>query len=207
MLYCFPETWDAAAGKTEDNDYRNSKSYQKMLTKCILDHSSPSVVQSPHRLFFGLGNDHLSRHRHFGTLPVNQFLDLKRSAIDKPNVAEVFLVRAILIARGFQVEIAVKILRFMDYEPKRRITIPNDPFHPSNKEELIKYLNYCWKLLIFCEVMANALDKHIDWREVVSQCVLELWGSEGCGYRYWSRRSNHGCCFYNPRVRRSETPI
>jgi hypothetical protein len=204
VLYCFPETWDVAAGKTEENDYRNSKSYQKMLKRCIVAYSETYAVKDPHRLFFGLDNHHLFRDRDLGTQPICQFLDLKQSAIENPSVAEVFGVRTILIARGFPVEIAVKILQFVGYQAKRRIAIPNDPFHPSNKEELIKYLDYCWKLLICCEVMANALGKPIDWREVGSQCIAEVLGTERCGYRYWFRSTNRGHCFYKPRDRRSE---
>jgi hypothetical protein len=204
VLYCYPETWDVAAGKTEENDYRNSKCYQSMLTRCIIAYAPIYAVKNPHRLFFGLDNHHLSRDGHFGTQPINQFLDLERSAIDNPSMAEAFLVRTILIAKGFPVEIALKILRFMDYETKRRIPIPNDPFHPSNKEELIKYLDYCWKVLIYCEVMANALCKPIDWREVISQCIAEITGTGGCGYRGWYRSTYRGICFYKPRDRRSE---
>lgn len=131
-----------AAGKTKENDHRNSKSYQ-MLTRYIMASYNIYAVKNPHPLFFGLDNCHLIRVVQFGTLTVTQFLNLKRSATYNPSVAEAFLVQTILIARGSPVEIAVRILRFMDYETKRRIPIPNDPFHPSNKEELMKYLEYC----------------------------------------------------------------
>jgi hypothetical protein len=31
MMDCFPELWDPDSGRTEENDYRRSKSYQMML--------------------------------------------------------------------------------------------------------------------------------------------------------------------------------
>lgn len=208
MLYCSPEIWDGAAGRTEDNDYRNNKAYQTMLERYVFDKSEPWVdepwvVKYPHRLFFGISRHHLTQHRGTGTLPINQFLNLTRSAIDRPTVTEAFRVRDILISKGLPVEVATRVLRFMDYQGKRRLVIPNDPFHPSNKEELIKYLKYCWKLLICCEIMANALGQLIDWRGVVAHCIVDLWDSAACDYRHWCRRTRRGYSFYKPRDRGS----
>lgn len=89
------------------------------------------------------------------------------------------------MSKGLPVELAVRVMHFMNYKAKRRLTIPNDPFHPGNKEELVKYLKYCWKLLVCCEVMAKALGMHINWREEVSQSLVELWTSESCGPWHW----------------------
>lgn len=170
-----------------------------MLERYVVGDHQPWIVKYPHRLFFGISRHHLAKHRRPGALPINQFLDLTKSAIDKPIVTEAFLVREILISKGLPVELAVRVLRFMDYQGKRRLTTPNDPFHPSNKEELVKYLEYCWKLMICCEVMANALGQHIDWRGMVSHRIVDLWGTATCGYRHWHRRTNRGYCFYKPR--------
>jgi hypothetical protein len=200
-LYCFPEIWDVAAGRTENNDYRNSKAYQHMLERYIIDDQEAWIVKYPHRLFFGVNHHHRSQHRGPGTLPISQFLDLTKSAIDRPTVTEAFLVREVLILKGLPVELAIRVMRFMNYEGKRRLVIPNDPFHPSNKGELIKYLKYCWKLLICCEVMANALGQHIDWRGVVAHCIVDLWDSAACDYQHWCRRTKHGYSFYKPRDR------
>lgn len=202
VLYCFPEIWDAAAGKTEDNDYRDSKSYQNIIALCIPAHGNTFAVNYPHRLFFGLSNRHLPKAAgQWGTRPFNGFLSLETSAIDKPSIAEAYLVRVILISKGLPVELAVGVMRFVGYEGKRRLTIPNDPFHPSNKEELVKYLNYCWKLLICCDILAKALGKHINRYEEVSQCIHELWS---CGGGYWIRPVNHSYCFCKPRNRKLE---
>lgn len=53
-----------------------------------------------------------------------------------------YIVRGILISKELPVELAVKIMQYAHYEANRRLTVLRDPFHPSNREELVKYLNY-----------------------------------------------------------------
>lgn len=58
-----------------------------------------------------------------------------------------------LISKELPVELAVKIMEHAHYEANRRLTpVPHNPFHPSNREELVKYLNYCWELFVCCEM-------------------------------------------------------
>lgn len=185
-----------------------------MLLRCIPAHSNTNIAITPARsILWSRRSLHNSR---WALWDAADHSVLGLLIIGNPSVAEVFQVRIILIARGFPAEIAVKILRFMNYEAKRRIAIPNDPFHPSNKEELIKYLDYCWKPLIHSGVMANALGKPFNWREVVSSVLLKSRGRRtaviGAGLgvqimvvasrspvivemRCWSERKQRGNCY------------
>ncbi|PLB46669.1 hypothetical protein P170DRAFT_511364 [Aspergillus steynii IBT 23096] len=53
IAYCFPETWDFASGRTEENDYRNAKFYQKTLITAA--GVTPWDVRTyPHTQFFGM---------------------------------------------------------------------------------------------------------------------------------------------------------
>jgi hypothetical protein len=99
---------------------------------------------------------------------------------------------------GLPVEIAVRVMRFAGYEAKRRLEIPHDPFHPSNGEDLIKYLEFCWKLLIRCDLIAKALGEKIEWREEVSRCIVGFWHSEGCNNWHWVRPLRVGYRFSKP---------
>lgn len=32
---------------------------------------------------------------------------------------------------------------------------PREPFHPCNRDELVRYLTYCWQVLVRCNVMGQ----------------------------------------------------
>ena len=61
------------------------------------------------------------------------------------------------------------------YEQQSRLKIPDDPLHPDNRDELYKYLRYCWRLLVQCEVLATACGRgEINWGQEVRRCIQTL---------------------------------
>ncbi|KZF18840.1 hypothetical protein L228DRAFT_251694 [Xylona heveae TC161] len=188
VTYCFPEMWDVASGKTEETDYRHTKFYQHTLMMCTEVGITSDVVMYPHQQFFGAINHRLAsvdeNHR-CGKFPFDKFLALMGSTEHQPNLSDVCLVRWMLCRKGLPVELSIEIMRFAEYVPKGTLKVPHDPFHPSNSEELALYLKYCWQILVRCDMMAKALDMKIPWQNLITKCIIELWGSKDCCLRKW----------------------
>lgn len=218
MIHCFPELWDEASGKTEEKDYRHTRSYQYMLRKTTGGGSTSEVGTYPHRQFFGIGDDqfrtgdfmikdrgHWLRHRKFadkpcywhdnhnwvqsrhvyGIVPFDEFLTLENPLDYQPNAFDVRLVQGILCCKGLPLELALMITELADYKSKRRLNVPHDPFHPSNKEELANYIEYCWRILVRCDMMTKALGTRMPWQNLIVHSIAGLWSSKGCNMREW----------------------
>lgn len=117
-------------------------------------------------------------------ITIEEFLTLERPLEHLPDVSDVCSTRWMLCRMGLPVELAMQIMEFAGYEPKRRLKIPHDPFHASNKEELAQYLKYCWQILVRCDMMAKVLDMKIDWEKQVAKCIIGLWDCQGYGRSY-----------------------
>jgi hypothetical protein len=78
--------------------------------------------------------------------------------------------------KGLPTELILEVLSLTDYSWKRRTPIADDPLHPDNSHELRKYLNYCWKLLMRCDLLAKETGNCIDWETEVTDCIWDLWG-------------------------------
>ena len=187
ILFLKPETWPSTphkparsrAGGETPQDYRLTAAYQRMVRHCtgkrIFD-----VEALPHRLFFGmpLGALHLTGSDKLlvGRFPLQaQFsTDFKGSHIH--SIADVDAVFGILrFAKHLPTELALEIMKLAAYEPQSRLGVVDDPLHPDNADELRKYLRYCWRLLVHCEVLAVACgNKKILWEEEVKECVKML---------------------------------
>lgn len=188
VLYLRPETYDPTFRKTwsdqsakkgEELDYRRTSSYQKMLVCCTGDCLYDSHTY-PHREFFGVapgtyrvtewdidsifGPASLSKTRHIVTY--------------LPTRSDIPLVRRYLRATGLPTELILHVLELAEYVPQQRQIIPDDPFHVQNRTELRKYLNYCWQLLIRCDLLGKACGGHFNWESHARECIMHLWGVE-----------------------------
>lgn len=78
------------------------QAYQKILKLCIFADDGTFLIIYPHRVFFGTSNRHLpiGSFSSAGTLPINDYLKLERSATDKPSIADAYLVRGIPHVEG-----------------------------------------------------------------------------------------------------------
>lgn len=205
MLHSFPETWDSASGRTDETDYRRTGLYQYMLRTSTGAIDEADVSRYPHRQFFGVSDrqfygrgrlqdkEHWLRwagfaNRHgilerypYGLLSFEEFLSLERPAEHWADESDIQAVRWMLCRKGLPVELALETMRFAGYEAReqrRRLREPHDPFHWRNRDEMARYLRYCWQVLVRSDVMARELGMEIPWQSLVTECVGELLGSE-----------------------------
>lgn len=225
VAYCFPQNWDSASGKTEKNDYRNTRCYQRTLVKC----GGPRYWDQrtyPHAQFFGMERSHYpskntGRTKHwlldekyhinvkysdqprymigprdaeidnvaglYGRAPIDEFLSLwiPDKSLHEPCESDVNDVRQTLCSLGLPVELALDILTFADYIPQpRKLKVPYDPLHPSNREALGRYLKYCWQTLVRCFLMATELgmdpedveypQNGMNWKNLIGHAMIDL---------------------------------
>ena len=168
-------------------DYRNTSSYQSILTRVTYT-SRPhdyGVCALPHREFFGIEKDMITTSPYsrllqdrLGQVPPSQLLDARYRSWYVPTASDVSTVLSILQTR-VPTELALEILEYADYTAKRRIPVAHDPLHADNAEELKKYLNYCWKVLVRIDMLAKADGRWIDWEYEVTDIIYSLWGVQG----------------------------
>ncbi|KAL0944382.1 uncharacterized protein CTRU02_202269 [Colletotrichum truncatum] len=198
LLLCFPQLWDEDSGRDGKSDYRNTKCYQRMLRECTMRKLASNIAALPHRQFFGITEgqfDQYGSSKHggkysymleangrreypYGVMPIHDFLELESRPAYQPNIPDVLHVRWCLCELGLPTEIAIEIMDAAGYVPTRRLEEPHDPLHPSNREELRKYLDYCWNILVRCEVMSRWLGDKIPWDIIVSRTLIELVGEK-----------------------------
>lgn len=177
--------------------------YQYMLKHCTWSYTTSEVATHPHRQFFGIADGQFHQHgrdfrlpRHnltypYGLVPYATFLACDdKTSTRAPGTDDVAAVRRLLHrGLGLPVELVLEIMALAGYEPRGRLRVAHDPFHPANRDELDKYLKYCWQVLVRCEMMGAALGMQIDWRQLTSRALVELL-SCGPGPRRWYRVSD-----------------
>jgi hypothetical protein len=182
VFFLNPETM----AKIAHVDYRMTTSYQKMLSRCTGQRQF-DVHTYPHRQFFGIGPDMYCgtdwRRVHAGrnwtsnpAAPGN--LHGACGGEYKPVRSDISLVIIYLGWKGLPTELALHVLDLAAYNPQRRLPIAGDPLHVKNATELRKYLTYCWKLLIWSDVLAMASGYKINWIYEITYSIFELWGAE-----------------------------
>jgi len=198
VFYCYPSLPNATAGRTKERDYRRTKAYQQTLRACT-DGRHPDIPLLPHRQFFGIVDTHFrgltpqnravweGRHPSFtgayramGIMTFEDFLALEHEPYHVPKRGDAEDVQNILRLFGLPAELQLRILELADYDKyaPRRLIVEHDPLHPENREELQKYLTYCWTLLINCDMMAKALGDRIPWQALVTSTIIGLFGTE-----------------------------
>jgi hypothetical protein len=207
VLYCYPKLWDDSSGRTAENDYRWTSSYQRTLRECTEKVCTSNLPSFPHRQFYGIGDDQFaeepeareqerwgrmgrrfvfSTHYPYGILSIDRFLELEKLVEYQPTESDVVMVHRALTRKGLPMEIVLMVMQLSDYSCRRRLPIPHDPLHPSNYKELHEYLAYCWLLMVHCDVMARELGSFINWNRMITNCIIDLWGIV-----HWDR-------FYHP---------
>jgi hypothetical protein len=107
-----------------------------------------------------------------------------------PVSEDVEIVLFYLRMKGLPTELGVKVIEYADFKPERRLKVANDPLDARNREELTRYLSWCWKVLVWCDVFMTEDGRKIAWQYEISDVIRELWGGEGNGgkkmWRYLS---------------------
>jgi hypothetical protein len=192
-------------------DYRSSKFYQFTLRTCTGIGQTSDVGTYLHRQFFGIGDDQFQgeydypllksahwlqwpdiNHRdtgyyrrvdHYGKVPIDEFLTLENEtfADHQPGMLDMVLVQDYLYRKGLPAELVLEVMDLASYRPVGRLSKPHDPLHTSNRQELTRYLTYCWRLLVYCDMIAKALDMELPWKELIGNCITDFWADECCG--------------------------
>ncbi|KAJ6133914.1 hypothetical protein N7523_000236 [Penicillium sp. IBT 18751x] len=211
-IFCFPELWDHASVRTEQQDYRHTRLYQRMVIKATEPGDISHVVAYPHRQFFGINDpsqassftesrewqllwghytdEYGSFKNVYGKLSYDNLLEMRKLDACGAALPDTEQVLSILGSRGLPVELALDIMELADYSPKRKLNVAHDPFHPDNRKQLAQYLNYCWQLLVRCDMMANELGLNIDWEDTVTDCMGQLWEAPEMGRKRLTKDSD-----------------
>jgi hypothetical protein len=205
VVYLHPEIWDPEAKqkcvaekrtqgmvvKEEEVDYRKMVSWEKLVSRCT-GWRRYDVHTYPHRLFFGVSEDDYDGRnwhkfpgwgREYRKHPSLQ-TEKERTATREtylPVFEDIEIVLFYLRCKGLPTEIGLQILAHASFKPERRLPVAKDPLNPANREELMKYLSWCWKVLIWCDVLMTASGRKISWVYEVTDVIRELWGFEGPG--------------------------
>ncbi|KAH7002524.1 hypothetical protein EDB80DRAFT_720733 [Ilyonectria destructans] len=199
VLHCFPETWDKAGASI--NDYTSTKVYQYVVHRCTKSGWTASDVPTYlHRQFYGIENGQFSNHPEprdmkrwghllegryprlsyypYGLMSYNDFMAFEKPVAFQPSSGDISHVRWVLCQKGFPVELSNSILERASYSPQRRLPVPNHPLHPENRVELDKYLKYCWRLIIGCAMMGQALGMEMNYflGKMVKTNIQDLFG-------------------------------
>ncbi|KAL4805378.1 hypothetical protein BDV18DRAFT_140788 [Aspergillus unguis] len=87
-------------------------------------------------------------------------------------------VREVLYEKGLPMELVLHIMDFAGLKtPQRRLLIANDPFHPANREDLDKYMRFCWLTLVRCNMLAQASGCDINWKAEIFNRLDEFVGT------------------------------
>lgn len=160
VLYCFPEI---RGRQSHEQDYRRTSCYQELVRNSAI--SGTEAIRPLHIDFFGIREGQFSDNPRarkdgpfthlgerlqvgqgtypYGIKPIHDFLEFENTASHLPNVSEVTHVSWLLTMKGLPVEISSRIMELADYEPRRRLKVPHDPFHEENNAELEIYLSTC----------------------------------------------------------------
>ena len=180
--YATPRSRDKAV--PENWDYRLTKGYQLMLVKAVTAqwNHDERVATYPHREFFGVTKDVYSsglrwQRAKFGLGPISDLVDKRCRNLRLPHKSDIPIVINLLGRKGLPAELALDVLELAEYGgTMRRLPVADDPLHLENREELRKYLGYCWRVLTRLDMLIKENDKWIDWEFEVTGAIHQLWG-------------------------------
>ncbi|KAH6839580.1 hypothetical protein B0I37DRAFT_394080 [Chaetomium sp. MPI-CAGE-AT-0009] len=174
LIHCFPETWDRELGRAEEKDYRRIRTYSVIINEFTEAKDMISdVAAHSHWGFFGINEKDRYINSGQSENPRGQGLYTSRSATmnerltrdpltaDLPIPSDTLRAQQILRDKGLPAELVSEIMDTAEYGPIARLEIRDDPFHPANRDELAKYVKYCWQLLVRCDMTATALGRLI----------------------------------------------
>lgn len=156
-------------------DYRRSHFYQSTVRNSTKSMNYSEISTYPHRQFFGVADNQAPSRRDppYWAIPTEYL----------PASDDVDLVRWMLCRKGLPVELALDVMELAGYEAPLRV--PHDPFHPSNRNELARYLKYCWQILVRCDMLAKALGVSLRWQVLVARFLIDSCGEEDVASKKW----------------------
>ncbi|KAF9886702.1 hypothetical protein FE257_011216 [Aspergillus nanangensis] len=162
-----------------ESDYRDTAIYQRTVYECTESSVSDVLVEIQKEERARAGRSGLDPRIYedefpYGNDPLQAMLNCQRKKPnDLPTASEVAEISAILHQLSLPEELIRPILDYAYGGFERRLPIAHDPFHPENKDELAKYLDQCWELMISCTIFTEAVGKPINWKFEVMTCLKE----------------------------------
>ncbi|KUJ13422.1 uncharacterized protein LY89DRAFT_158268 [Mollisia scopiformis] len=145
----------------EEVDYRGMVSWERVLSRCTgMRERGFDVHTYPHRLFYGVSERAFDGTRwaspgagRWWFRPVVPGMPVRGGAGAYLPVSEdVEMVLGYLRFKGLPAELSLQVLEFAGFKVERRLPVANDPLDARNREELVKYLSWCWKVLVWVDV-------------------------------------------------------
>ncbi|KAG5757109.1 hypothetical protein H9Q69_000791 [Fusarium xylarioides] len=122
----------------------------------------------------------------FGLMSYEDFLNFEKPIGFQPLPSDIKHVRWVLCQQGLPVELSDCILEYADYTPQGNLPVPGKPLHPQCRDELNRYLEYCWQLIVRCYMLGHELRDKMDIEtlvgEEVKDFVYELFKCESGGF-------------------------
>ncbi|KAL9570834.1 hypothetical protein ACKAV7_005171 [Fusarium commune] len=116
----------------------------------------------------------------FGLMSYDDFLNFEKLMDYQLSPSDISHVRGILCQKGLPVEISDCILEYADYATRGSLPVSGQPLHPQCKQELDRYLEHCWQLIVRCYMIGHELDGKDGMdiesfvRGEVKDCLMEL---------------------------------
>ena len=168
-------------------NYRDTRIYQHMLRRCTASGSISDVAGHSHREFFGIAKGQFNRRPTFqepvmaehgevayGLVPISSLLVSEGPVGHLTLPHDVRDVQLALQVLGLPMELVLHVMRLADYYPQRKLNVPHDPLHPGNREELEEHLDYCWDLLVHCDMVRMAACMRGVLKPLAVECITAL---------------------------------
>ncbi|KAF4950727.1 hypothetical protein FGADI_8001 [Fusarium gaditjirri] len=121
------------------------------------DNSTQCSAQNPEYDY-----DYALKFYPYGLISYEEFLNFEIPVGHQINPSDVTHVRWVLCQKGLPVEISDCILEYADYTPRGSLPLSGKPLHPQCKQELDRYLDYCWQLIVRCYMLGYELKDKMD---------------------------------------------
>ncbi|KAF7174116.1 hypothetical protein CNMCM5623_006453 [Aspergillus felis] len=144
----------------------------------------------------------------YGKLPFEEFLACgKRGAAggqhQTRSAVDVARVEAYLRATGLPQGLVLQITACTEYDRSRlglRLPVPHDPLHRRNRRHLRRHLDYCWRVMVHCNMLARELGTEIDWELRVVE-ALDRMVSSPAGMKLCEREAHESGEFWQTTLR------
>ncbi|TLS29325.1 hypothetical protein PpBr36_02154 [Pyricularia pennisetigena] len=170
-------------------DYLRTRTYQSLVHDLTVSDTMTQIPLFQHMEFFGIRDDNFRTYPrkesqwkvqddHFyplGRVGYKEFigLDFDTDPPYMPSAAEMETVRSVLSVKGLPTELVDMVLDLAEYDETRVLSIPHDPLHELNTDQLEEYLAWSWQTLLRFDMLARAEGDEMPWDMLIANCLLE----------------------------------
>jgi hypothetical protein len=176
-LYWFDDSGDEADVKSGDDASTKLEKESSTGGDSEDDSSDDSEEEDPEEV---RNRFHTLEFYPYGLMSYEDFLNFEKPMDFQPVPSDIPHVRWILCQKGLPVELSDCILEYAYYAPRGSLPVPGKPLHPQCRQELDRYLEHCWQLIVRCYMLGHELNgrdgMNIDvfLLDEVKDCLVEL---------------------------------